>query len=103
MRKQSRRVGALFCDLVEFRSLQMGFDQEEEVAVRRLEEGPGEFPFRDFIRAALEERPVFSWEQLRDLLHFIEGRRSKLVEMTLIMLAAVVGAAVGSTITLMSQ
>ena len=101
MRKQSRSVGALFCDLVEFRSLQMAYEQEEETAVRRLGEVPGEFPFRDFVKAAMKERPVFSWEQLRDLLHFIEGRRSKLVEMTLIVLAAVIGAVVGSTITLL--
>ena len=101
MRKQSRSVAALFCDLVEFRSLQMAYEQEEETAVRRLDEVPGEFPLRDFVQAAMKERPAFSWEQLRDLLHFIEGRRSKLVEMTLIVLAAVIGAVVGSTITLL--
>ncbi len=102
MRKQSRDLAALYCDLVEFRSREIAFDQEERSAVRTLYDRSSEVVFRNAIDAAMKGRRVYSWEQLRDLSVFMEGRRSKSVEMTLIFMSALAGAVVGSSITLLS-
>ena len=56
---------------------------------------------RYFVESAIKDRPIFPTKQVTDLMMFIENRRSKSIEFLIILIAAVVGGAAGSLITLL--
>ena len=102
IRAQSHAVAALYCDIAEFRSTEIQYDHYIQNTVRKFYNENEVFHFRSFVESELERRPVFASEQMIDLIRFIEERRSKSVEMTIVVVAAVTGALVGSLITLLS-
>ena len=57
---------------------------------------------RSFVDASVRDRPIFPTHQMIDLIKFLEDRRSKAVELAVILIAAAVGGIVGAVVTLMA-
>ena len=56
---------------------------------------------RAFIETELNNRPLFPIKQMKELVTFAESRRSKAIELVIVLAAAVIGGVAGSVITIL--
>ena len=56
---------------------------------------------RTIVESELEDRPVFPIKQMKELVMFIESRRSKAIELLIVLIAALIAGVTGSVITLL--
>ena len=99
---QSRRVQELNTRLARFQATQV-FD--EYVIRKAFHETYGKgIPcyLRKYVEAEVKERPVFPSVPIADLLGFLERRRSKGLELLVILVAAIVGGIAGSLLTMLT-
>ena len=96
-------VAALRVSLVEFEEENLWNDQRLNEAYRRLYGGEMVTFLKSFADTALKNRFMFATKQLIDLIEFIERRRSKSIELLIILFAALVGGVAGSIITSITQ
>ena len=73
--------------------------QEIEESVERTYSVPGKEYLRDEVEKAVNRLGEYPVEEVYRLIEFLEGRRSKQVELLVVFIAALVGAIVGGIAT----
>lgn len=98
-RTRGRELAALYVSLAQFEADHILDEHYTNTAYRSLYKSKNSAFMRSFLESALKDRPVFPTKQMTDLMAFIESRRSKTIELLIVLIAAVVGGIVGSLIT----
>ena len=98
-RTRGRELAALYVSLAQFEADHILDEHYTNTAYRNIYKSKSSAFMKSFLEAALRDRPVFPTKQTTDLMAFIEGRRSKTVELLIVLIAAVVGGIAGSLIT----
>ena len=90
-----RDLAALHFSLVQFEAAHLLNKHSTERAYRETYDRKRLAFLKDFLESAIKDRPVFPMRQMAELMEFIEKRRSKSVELLIIMMAALIGGLMG--------
>ncbi len=98
-RTRGRELAVLYVSLAQFEADHILDEHYINTAYRSIYGSNSSALMKSFLESALRDRPVFPTKQMTDLMAFIESRRSKTIELLIVLIAAVVGGIVGSLIT----
>ena len=99
MRRGSGAIYDLHTVLVEFEAREIFRKEQDAHRIRQLYGLSAPTYLRAFIDAAVSESPTYPLSGVKSLLEFLEGRRSKTLELLIVMLSALVGGLAGAVIT----
>ncbi len=97
----SRLARDIFISLAEFDSHRLFSDNYLGEHCRDLYPGQKGGYFRSYIESSLKERAPYPTEQLSQLTNLLESRRTKHVEVLVILLSAMLGASIGALLTIL--
>ena len=92
---RGRELSKLHILLSSFESEYIRMTHFTDTQCRKLQTDDKPNFLRNFVEDSLTDRPVFAVKQMKDLVSFIEARRSKAVELMIVLVAAVVGGLAG--------
>ena len=110
-RTRMRRFGVRFDTGVNISHLQMDLALFEAEHIQRRHYEDKEFMelysrekpvfLKSFVQLSLSSRPLFATKQMKEVVTFIEARRTKAIEWTVLIAAGLVGGITGSIVTLL--
>ncbi|MGH9870224.1 MAG: hypothetical protein ACREAA_18935 [Candidatus Polarisedimenticolia bacterium] len=102
IRRMGRGSGAIYdlqTALVEFEASEIFRKEQGAQRVRQVYGLSSPTYLRVFIDDAMSESPTYPLSGVKSLLEFLEGRRSKAMELLILMLSALIGGLAGAVIT----
>lgn len=101
--QRARDLEELSISLARFEADQVSEEHATRKAFRGVYRGTGSAFLKAYVETEIEERPVFPTRPVTDLLAFIERRRSKALELLVVLGAAVVGGVTGALLTMLAR
>ena len=102
-RSRGRDLASLYLTLAKFQMDHTFASHHAETVYHHTYGQNKSYYVRDYIDSSVKERREFPTKQLTQLLQFIENRRSKEIELAIIVVAAIIGGVVGSLVTLVAS
>ena len=95
------QLSKLHVALVRFESMHIHRIHQEDRSFSELYDGGRPTFLKSFVEASISGRPVFATKQTKDLVAYIEARRTKAIEWIVVVAAGLVGGIAGSIAALM--
>ncbi len=99
MGRRSAAIHDLHTALVEFEAREIFRREEDAHRIRQLYGLSAPTYLRAFVDDAVSESPTYPLSGVKSLLEFLEGRRSKTLELLIVMLSTLIGGLAGAVIT----
>ena len=99
--RSGEQLSKLHVALVRFESMHIHRIHEEDRNFSELYDGGRPVFLKSFVEASISSRPVFATKQTKDLVAYIEARRTKAIEWIVVVAAGLVGGIAGSIATLL--
>lgn len=101
--KRQKLIGKLFVDIATFEVESTYGNNFKQNSYKQTFIAEDETFFKTFIDKSLDEKDEYPIKQVTELISFFESRRVKSVELTMTIIAALIGGAIGSIITIYLQ
>lgn len=101
--RRARDLEEMSIAIAEFEADQISEEHGTRKAFRGVYRGAASAFLKGYVEAELEERPEFPTKPITELLAFIERRRSKALELLVVLGAAVVGGVTGALLTMLAN